>query len=89
MRGKEIMRNEAGDIVQDHPEEAINDLRHKAIAAGEAAWDVTLTAYNQLHDKTVEYSRITDEAIRTNPYRAVGIGFGIGLLVGMCLMRKR
>lgn len=65
------------------------DLRQKALVAGEAAWDVTRATYQQLHDKTMEYSRITDQAIRTNPYAAVGFGFGIGLLIGMCLMRSR
>ena len=83
------MRNEAADIVQDHSDELISeDLRQKAIAAGTAAWDVTRATYQQLHDKTVQYSRITDQAIRTNPYAAAGAAFGIGLMIGMCLMRK-
>ena len=81
------MRNEAADIVQDHPEEFLSDdLKHKAIAAGTAAWDVTRATYQQLHDKTVEYSRVTDQAIRTNPYMAVGVAFGVGLIFGACLL---
>jgi len=77
------MRNEAGDIVQDSAEETVQEWRAKAKAVGSAAWDATRATYQQLQDKTIEYSKLTDRAIREKPYVAVGIAFGVGMLIGL------
>jgi ElaB/YqjD/DUF883 family membrane-anchored ribosome-binding protein len=77
------MRNEAGDIVQDHPEEFTQEWKAKAKAAGTAAWDATRATYQQLQGKTMEYSKATDHAIREKPYVAVGVAFGLGMLIGL------
>lgn len=76
------MRNEVGDIVQDSAEELAQEWKAKAKAAGTAAWDASRAAYQQIQDKTVEYSKIADKAIREKPYVAVGIAFGVGMLIG-------
>ncbi|MEO6182686.1 MAG: hypothetical protein ABIP71_06245 [Verrucomicrobiota bacterium] len=79
------MRNEAGDIVQDHNEdlkETAQEWKSKACAAGTAAWDATRATYQQIQDKTIEYSKVTDRAIRERPYAALGIAFGVGLVIG-------
>jgi len=80
---KKIMRNEAGDIVQDNAEELAQEWKAKAKAAGTAAWDASRAAYQQIQDKTMEYSKITDKAIHDKPYVAVGIAFGVGMLIGL------
>lgn len=80
------MRNEAGDIVQDQAEDlkqAAREWKSKARAAGTAAWDATRATYQQIQDKTAECSRATDRAIREKPYVAVGIAFGVGMLIGL------
>jgi ElaB/YqjD/DUF883 family membrane-anchored ribosome-binding protein len=77
------MRNEAGDIVQDHPEDSTQEWKTKARAAGTAAWDATRATYQQLHGKTMEYSKATDQVIREKPYVALGIAFGFGMLLGL------
>jgi ElaB/YqjD/DUF883 family membrane-anchored ribosome-binding protein len=77
------MRNEAGDIVQDQSEEMAQEWKAKARAAGNAAWDATRATYQQLQGKTVEYSKATDQAIREKPYIAVGIAFGLGMVIGL------
>jgi ElaB/YqjD/DUF883 family membrane-anchored ribosome-binding protein len=80
------MRNEAADIVQDHLEETkeqAQELKAKARAAGAAAWDATKATYQQLQEKSVEYGRVTDRAIRENPYVSIGVAFGIGLVIGL------
>jgi ElaB/YqjD/DUF883 family membrane-anchored ribosome-binding protein len=76
------MRNEAGDIVQDSPEETGQEWKAKARAAGTAAWDATRATYQQLQDKTIEYSKATDRIIHEKPYPAIGIAFGLGMLIG-------
>jgi ElaB/YqjD/DUF883 family membrane-anchored ribosome-binding protein len=80
------MRNEAGDIVQDQAEDLKQSGQEwltKARAAGTAAWDATRATYQQIQDKTIEYSKVTDQAIREKPYVAVGIAFGVGMLIGL------
>lgn len=79
------MRNEAGDIVQDELEDikqASEQWKAKARAAGNAAWDATKATCQQIQDKTIEYTQVTDRAIREKPYAAIGIAFGVGMLIG-------
>lgn len=81
------MRNEAADIVQDHPEEA-PEWKAKARVAGNAAWDATKAAYHELHDRTAACTRATDQAIRGNPYTALAVAFGVGMLAGVLMTRN-
>ena len=84
------MRNEAADIVQDNVEElkeATQEWKEKARVAGTAAWDATKATYQQLQDKTVAGAKATDQAIRANPYIALGCAMGAGLLLGLFLAR--
>jgi ElaB/YqjD/DUF883 family membrane-anchored ribosome-binding protein len=53
-----------------------------------AAIDKGKEAWSAIQDKTVAGAKATDEAIRNNPYRAVGIAFGVGALVGFLLSRR-
>lgn len=39
-------------------------------------------------EKAREAAKVTDEAVRTNPYRSMGIAFGAGLVLGVVLARK-
>jgi len=78
------MRNEANDIVQDHPEET-PEWKAKARVAGTAALDATRAAYQNIQEKTVACSKATDQAIRENPYIALGVAFGVGTLLGLLL----
>lgn len=39
--------------------------------------------------KTRQAARATDEYVHENPWRAVGIGAGVGLIVGMLISRGR
>ncbi|MEO7296994.1 MAG: hypothetical protein ABI042_00300 [Verrucomicrobiota bacterium] len=86
------MRNEAGDIVQDQVEDLKQlgqEWKDKARAAGNAAWDATCATYQQLSDKTIEYSKATDKVIREKPYAAIGIAFGVGVAIGLLAMCGR
>ena len=40
-------------------------------------------------EKTREAARATDEYVHENPWRAVGIAAGVGLVVGMLISRGR
>jgi len=51
----------------------------------ESAKEIT----GRVRDKAVEGAKAADEAVRDNPYQAIGIAFGVGALVGYLAMRRR
>ena len=51
------------------------------LAQGKDAWE-------DLQENAVEKAKSADEAIRENPYRTMGIAFGVGALVGYLFARK-
>ncbi len=42
----------------------------------------------RLQEQTVEATKAADRAVREHPYQAVGIAFGLGLLVGLLAARR-
>ena len=46
-------------------------------------------ACQRLEEKTVAAAKTADKAVRTHPYPAMGIAFGVGLLVGVFAMMSR
>ena len=70
--------------VNEHSEEALEAVRVRVEAAQER-----LTAlYDGTRKKVVDGARATDAAIRANPYQAVAIAVGVGVLVGLLLGRR-
>ena len=41
-----------------------------------------------LRDKTVAGAKATDKAVRKNPYQAIAIGVGVGVLIGFLAGRQ-
>ena len=80
---EEILRATAG-VAGDK----MSDLRERI---GERLRDAKLRiAYAEaaLVDKTKAAARATDDYVNDNPWRAVGIAAGIGLLVGIIIGRR-
>jgi ElaB/YqjD/DUF883 family membrane-anchored ribosome-binding protein len=61
------------------------NIRAKLESAIEKAKD----ACERLEEKTVAAAKTADKAVRTHPYQAMGIAFGVGLLVGVLATRSR
>ena len=61
------------------------NIRAKLESAIEKAKD----ACERLEEKTVAAAKTADKAVRTHPYQAMGIAFGMGLLVGVLATRSR
>jgi ElaB/YqjD/DUF883 family membrane-anchored ribosome-binding protein len=55
----------------------------------QASIDKAKALCDQLQQKTVAAAKATDKAVREHPYQAVGIAFGVGLLIGVLAMRSR
>ena len=62
-----------------------HELRAKLEAATEKAKEVC----KRLQDETVAAAKATDKAVREHPYQAIGIAFGVGVLIGVVVSRCR
>jgi ElaB/YqjD/DUF883 family membrane-anchored ribosome-binding protein len=77
-------------------------LRATASQAGEKAAAAREKIQDSLHrakvklaeaegvmiDRTKQAARVTDEYVRDNPWKAVGIAAGIGLVIGLLIGRR-
>jgi ElaB/YqjD/DUF883 family membrane-anchored ribosome-binding protein len=61
------------------------DLREKLEAATEKARELC----HKLQEKTAAAAKATDAAVREHPYQAVGIAFGVGVLIGALVAWRR
>lgn len=43
----------------------------------------------RLEEKTLAAAKATDRVIRDHPYESLGVAFGVGLLIGVLVMRNR
>jgi ElaB/YqjD/DUF883 family membrane-anchored ribosome-binding protein len=62
-----------------------SDLRERL----ETTIDRAKAACARLEEKTVAAAKATDQAVREHPYQAMGIAFGIGVLIGVLAARAR
>jgi ElaB/YqjD/DUF883 family membrane-anchored ribosome-binding protein len=77
--GEELLRAGAEDL-----SERGAVAREKLAAALESAKETQ----RRLQERAMEGARATDRMIRENPYQALGIAFGLGLLVGVVASRR-
>ena len=62
-----------------------HELRAKLEAATEKAKEVC----KRLQEQTVAAAKAADKVVHDHPYQAVGIAFGVGLLIGVLATRCR
>jgi ElaB/YqjD/DUF883 family membrane-anchored ribosome-binding protein len=61
--------------------EKIQDSLHRAKVKLAEAEDAVL-------DQTKQAARVTDEFVHEHPWKAVGIGAGVGLIIGLLIGRR-
>jgi len=61
--------------------EKVGEARERLSAALESAKEMA----SDVRDKAVAGAKAADEAVRENPYKALAIGVGAGLLVGFLI----
>jgi len=85
------LTNEAKDLgrhVKEVAAETAEDWAERTKAAGVAAMNSAKAAYHAAQVRTAAGAKATDKAIRANPYAALGIAFGAGVLIGLLIKRK-
>ena len=64
--------------------EKVAEARQRLAAALDTARDMAAHA----RDQAVDYANAADEAVHEHPYKAIGIAFGAGVLVGCLAVRR-
>ncbi len=65
-------------------EEKVVEARKRltsAIEKGKETW-------NNVQEKTIAGAKATDQVIRDNPYKALGVALGVGAIIGYLLRRR-
>jgi ElaB/YqjD/DUF883 family membrane-anchored ribosome-binding protein len=62
-----------------------NELHSRLAATIDKAKD----AAERLEQKTIAAAKATDKVVREHPYQALGIVFGVGVLIGVLVARTR
>jgi len=78
--GEELLKAGPGEMGEKGRE-----LRAKL----QAAIDKVKVACQQLEEKTIAAAKATDKTVREHPYHAIGIAFGVGLLIGVLAARGK
>jgi ElaB/YqjD/DUF883 family membrane-anchored ribosome-binding protein len=65
-------------------EEKVVEARKRLTAAIERGKE----AWNNVQEKAIAGAKATDQVIRDNPYKALGVALGVGVIVGYLLRRR-
>ncbi|MEO6034872.1 MAG: DUF883 domain-containing protein [Verrucomicrobiota bacterium] len=85
------LTNDAKDMgrnIKDAATETAEDWAERTKTAGLAAMNSAKAAYQAAQSKTVAGAKATDQAIRANPYTALGIALSAGIVIGLLIKRK-
>ncbi len=86
---KTISHSQHGNNPPDLGEAESGEKSHALRATLEAAVEKTKAAYERLEEKTVAAAKAADKTVHERPYQAIGIAFGLGLLIGVLAMHSR
>jgi ElaB/YqjD/DUF883 family membrane-anchored ribosome-binding protein len=81
-----------GETIEEAGEQAkasAGELAARARRASERLGEAWENARTNIQDKTIAGARVTDRAIRENPYTSLGVAFGLGVLIGVLVNRGR
>ena len=73
---------------EDHPGAAISSLRNKALETLAGAKESISSAEGKLFDKAKSAAEGADDFVHRNPWEAVGVAAGLGLLIGLFIGRR-
>lgn len=80
--------SEAETMITDGASEQTSEMMENLRARFDAAQERFSEVYDGAKQKAVAGAKYTDTTIRENPYQAMAIAAGVGLLVGVLLGRR-
>ncbi|MEN9379689.1 MAG: hypothetical protein RJB15_1382 [Pseudomonadota bacterium] len=72
----------------DHPGETIANLRDKALETISGAKEKITSLEGGLADKAKDVAAGADEFVHRNPWEAIGVAAGLGILIGLLIRRR-
>lgn len=76
------------DSLVNSGDERLADARARMRESLDHARDTLADAEVNLREKSREVARVTDDYVRENPYRTIGVAAALGVLIG-CLISRR
>jgi ElaB/YqjD/DUF883 family membrane-anchored ribosome-binding protein len=64
--------------------EKVSEARQRLAAALESGKEI----YGRVREKAVDGVKAADEVVHEHPYKAIGIAFGVGALIGYLVSRR-
>jgi ElaB/YqjD/DUF883 family membrane-anchored ribosome-binding protein len=83
-----VRLNQERDLIMEATERGDKE-KSELRARLEAAVEKAKAACESLEEKTAAAAKAADKAVREHPYQAVGIAFGVGILIGVLASRWR
>ena len=90
----QAIRNDMGQLAEDAQAlmtatadvagEKVVAARKRLAAALESAKEIAAN----VRDKAVAGAKVADQTVRENPYQAIAIGVGVGVVIGYLLSRR-
>jgi ElaB/YqjD/DUF883 family membrane-anchored ribosome-binding protein len=91
---KESSSHDMGDLAEDAHAlmaatadvagEKVGEARQRLAVALERGKEIA----GNVRDKAVEGAKVVDQKLRDNPYQAIAIGVGVGVLIGYLAARR-
>lgn len=72
---------------EDHPSETIGSIRNKALETLSGAKESISKLDGSLTDKAKVVAEGADDFVHRNPWEAVGVAAGLGILIGLLIRR--
>lgn len=87
---KSLMANAEALIkaTEDHPDVAISSIRNKALETLAGAKESISSVEGRMLDKAKLAAEGADDFVHRNPWEAVGVAAGLGLLIGLFIGRR-
>lgn len=73
---------------EDHPSETISSIRNKALETISGAKESLSNLEGTLSEKAKVLSEGADDFVHRNPWEAIGVAAGLGLLIGLFIRRR-
>ncbi|MBP0118350.1 MAG: DUF883 domain-containing protein [Candidatus Nitrotoga sp.] len=92
MQDLHLVMTDAEELLRataSHTGEKVSAARERIQESLSATKERLVAAQKQVTEKAKQAAKVTDEYVHENPWKAVGMGAGAGLIIGMLISRGR